>query len=98
MGGSLLRISARTSSVGTPRSMSQTLSALPYWVSIFFTNAPMRGFVGGIAAQHLVSQWQALRSDDQGDDALHAVGAFITAVAEAALVAFRKGWIAFKIG
>src|SRR3979411_2312109 len=33
-----------------------------------FNKGPQRGFVGGIAAQHLVSQWQALRSDDQGDD------------------------------
>src|SRR3979411_850784 len=63
-----------------------------------FNKGPQRGFVGGIAAQHLVSQWQALRSDDQGDDDLHAIGAFITAVTEAALVAFRKGRIAFKIG
>src|SRR4030081_627463 len=63
-----------------------------------FNKGPQRGFVGGIAAQHLVSQWQALRSDDQGDDDLHAIGAFITAVTEAAIVAFCKGRIAFKIG
>src|ERR1700741_261505 len=98
MGGSLLRISARTSSVGTPRSMMPDPIGLAVLVLDLFNKGPQRGFVGGIAAQHLVSQWQALRSDDQGDDDLHAVGAFITAVAEAALVAFRKGWIAFKIG
>src|SRR5882724_5785681 len=59
-----------------------------------FNKGPQRGFVGGIAAEHLVSQWQAL----QGDDDLHAVGAFITAVTEAALVTLRKGRITFKIG
>src|SRR5882724_1867354 len=63
-----------------------------------FNKGPQRGFVGGIAAEHLVSQWQALRGDDQGDDDLHAVGAFITAVTEAALVTLRKGRITFKIG
>src|ERR1700745_1916673 len=62
-----------------------------------FNKGPQRGFVGGIAAEHLVSQGQALRSDDQRDDDLHAVGAFITAVPEPALVTLRKGRIAFKI-
>src|SRR6266481_2437031 len=74
--------------------MSQILSALPYWFSIFLTKARS----GGIAAEHLVSQGQALRSDDQCNDDLHAVGAFITAVTESALVALRKGRITFKIG
>src|SRR6266404_612862 len=64
----------------------------------FFNKGPQRGFVGGIAAEHLVSQGQALRSDDQCNDDLHAVGAFITAVTESALVALRKGRITFKIG
>src|SRR5207245_7901196 len=59
----------------------------------FFNKGPQRGFVGGIAAEHLVSQGQALRSDDQCNDDLHAVGAFITAVTESALVALRKARI-----
>src|SRR5258705_3260798 len=64
----------------------------------FFNKGPQRGFVGDIAAEHLVSQGQALRSDDQCNDDLYAVGAFITAVTESALVALRKGRITFNIG
>ena len=50
------------------------------------------------SGQHFVGQRQPIRGDDQGDDDLHAVGAFVTAVAEAALVAFREGGIGLKIG
>src|SRR5215831_695922 len=64
----------------------------------FFKKVSQRGFVGGIAAEHFVSQRQAFRSDDQCDDDLHAVGALITAVAKAALVILGKGRIAFEIG
>jgi len=76
--------------------MSQTLSALPYWFSIFLTKALSVVLSAVLPLEHLVSQWQALRGDDQGDDDLHAVGAFITAVTEAALVTLRKGRITFK--
>src|SRR5271157_3533638 len=64
----------------------------------FFKKVSQRGFVGGIAAEHFVSQRQAFRSDDQCYDYLYAVGALITAVAKPALVTFGKGRIAFKIG
>src|SRR5205809_114281 len=46
----------------------------------FFKKVSERGFVGGVAAEHFVSQRQTFRSDDQRYDDLHAVGAFITAV------------------
>src|SRR5260370_41017438 len=62
----------------------------------FFNKGPQRGFVGGIAAEHLVSQGQALPRDDQFHDALDAVGAFITAGTESALAALPEGRITLQ--
>ena len=51
---------------------------------------PQRRLVGGVAAEHFVGEWKSLRRDDQGDDHLHAIKAFVPAAAKLALVPFGK--------
>jgi hypothetical protein len=56
------------------------------------------GLVGGVAGEHLVGEGQAFGRDDEGDDDLHAVAAFIPAVAEAARVGLVVGHVALEVG
>jgi hypothetical protein len=60
-------------------------------------HVPQRGLVGGVAGQHLVGQRQALGRDHQGHDHLHAVGAFVPAVTEAAGISFIPGHVTLEI-
>jgi hypothetical protein len=52
--------------------------------------------VEGIAGKHLVGQGKAVRGHHQGDDHLHAIGAFVAAVTEFALTLLRG--VALEIG
>ena len=54
----------------------------------FIEHVTQRGFVGGVAGQHLVAERKAMRRHDQRDHHLHAVAAFVAAVAVAVLVRF----------
>ena len=56
-----------------------------------------RRFVQRVARQHFVSQRKALWRDDQRDHDLHAVTAFIAAVAKAPLVVVILGWITLEV-
>ena len=52
----------------------------------------------GVAGEHFVGEREALGGDDQGNDHLRAVGAFLAAVAEAFLAQPGIGWrVAFEI-
>jgi hypothetical protein len=42
------------------------------------------------------NDWEAFRGDDEPDDHLHTVWAFIPTVAKLALVSFLKGWLALE--
>ena len=55
-----------------------------------------RGVVGGVAVHHFVGQWKALRGDDERNHHLHAVRAFVAAVAEASFAAF--GHVTLEVG
>ena len=66
-------------------------SAVPYCASILARKA-----VRDIAGQDLVGQGKTVRGDDQGDDHLDAIGAFIPAVAEGAFPMLR--WVALEVG
>ena len=57
-----------------------------------------RRFVGGVTGQHLVGERQAFGRDDEGDDDLHAVAAFVAAVAEAAGIVLVGRHVAFEAG
>ena len=60
---------------------------------------PAQGrLVGGVAREHLVGERQALRSDHEGDDDLHAVAAFVAAVAETAGIVFVGRHVALEVG
>ena len=78
--------------------MIQVRRALPYWFSIFCRKSRSVVLSAVLPRHHLVGQGKAFRRDHQGNDHLHAVAAFVAAVAEPPLVAFGKRRIAFKIG
>jgi hypothetical protein len=63
-----------------------------------FQQVAQRGFVGGVAGEPFIGQRQAFGRDHQRHDDLHAIAAFVPAVAEAAGIAFPFGHVAFKIG
>src|SRR5208283_584574 len=98
MGGSLLRISARTSSVGMPRSITQVLWALPYWAFDLFEEIPQRRLITGITSQYLIGRRKTFCCDNQCDDHLHAITSLVPTVPELALVCFSDRRITFKIG
>src|SRR5208337_1252663 len=98
MGGSLLRISARTSSVGMPRSITQVLWALPYWASIFLRKSRNVVLSTGITSQYLIGQRKTFWCDNQCDDHLHAITSLVPTVPELALLCFSDRRITFKIG
>jgi hypothetical protein len=56
-----------------------------------------RALVRGVAGEHLVSERETLGRDDQCDDHLHAVAAFVATVTKAAQAAGLLGRITFKV-
>ena len=56
------------------------------------------GLVGRVAREHLVGERQALRRDDEGDDNLHTVAAFVAAVTETAGIVFVGGHLTLEVG
>ena len=62
-----------------------------------FQKTSQGGPIRGVARHYLISQGKTFGRDHQGDDHLHAVKAFVPAVAILALVSFRKGRGALKI-
>ncbi len=97
-GGSLARISARASSVGIPRSITQILRAFPYCVSVFSMNSRSVVLIRCTAGQDLVGQRKAVRRHDQSDDHLHTVRPLVQAVAKLAFVLSVRGGIALEVG
>ena len=78
---------------------------MPYWVSIFailigdlLKELAQGALVGGVSGQDFVGQRKTFRGDNESDDDLHAIATLVSAVAEATLVSFGKGRIAFEIG
>ena len=60
--------------------------------------SPQGRVVRGVARQHFIGEREAIRRDDQCDDHLYAIAAFVTAVAEAAFVVVVVRGRRFKIG
>jgi hypothetical protein len=55
-------------------------------------------FIGGVAGEHFVGEGEAFGGDNEGDDDLHAVGAAVSAMAEAAGVGGIVGDVALEVG
>src|ERR1700750_2191390 len=95
MGALHARISASTSSVGMPRSITQVRPTLPYWVSIRLMKSRsvvLSAVLPGITS---VGQRQAVGRHDQGDDHLNAIRPLVPAITKAPLAGRRR--IAFEI-
>jgi hypothetical protein len=98
-GGPAARISARTSSVGTPRSITHNAPRLAVLALDLAEEGPQRLAVGRIAGQDLVGERQAFGGDDEGDDELRAIGPLVAAVAVTAFGALGQvGGVDLEIG
>ena len=85
-----MRISARTSSVGTPRSFPPNAPRFAVLVFDLGAEIAQRLTVGGVAGENLVGERQVVWRDDQRDDELRAIGPLVATIAMAALRPFRQ--------
>ncbi len=81
-----------------PRSITQIRWALPYCVSILCKNSRKVVLVRRVSRQHFIGERETVRRDDQCDHHLHAIAAFVAAVAVAALVVVVARGRGFEIG